>query len=299
MATEKTYLVWIKRYINFTGNRHPKTVDPAEISNYLSCLANQYHVSVNTQKTALNALVFLYQKFLRIEVGDLGFQLARKQRQLPSVLTPTEVRRILDQLSGRNKLILQILYGSGLRVSECLRLRVQDINLEQLSLTVVNGKGWKDRKTLLSPSLRSVLLNQIRLAKEIQHRDNLKGVGCSLTPALSRKYPAAFRSPNWAYIFPSSGLCPHPLTGEICRHHLHPTVVRKFLQPAVRQAGITDKRVTAHTFRHSFATHMLSKGADIRTVQELLGHNDVSTTQIYTHVIGRHFAGSTSPLEDL
>lgn len=299
LATEKTYLLWVKRYINYTGNQHPRSVSPSQIGNYLSYLTNEFNVSVNTQKTALNALVFLYQKFLQIEVGDLGFKLANRQRQVPTVLSPSEVQRILNQLQGRDKLILQLLYGSGLRVSECLRLRVQDIDIDQLSLTVFNGKGWKDRKTLLGSKIAESLADYINKAKNIQKADNLQGVGCSLTPAISKKYPSAFKSPNWAYIFPSSKLCAHPLTGEICRHHLHPSVVRKFLQPAVKMAGIEDKRITAHTFRHSFATHMLAGGADIRTVQELLGHNDVSTTQIYTHVLGKHFAGTDSPLDTL
>ena len=186
------------------------------------------------------------------------------------------------------------MYGSGLRVGECLRLRVQDIDLKRFALTIHDGKGRKDRQTLLSPKLQTALEERIDLAMEVQQQDNRRGVGCSLTPGLSRKYPNAFKSAAWAYIFPSSRLCHHPITGEICRHHLHPTVVRKFLGDAVKTVGLKYKRVTAHTFRHSFATHMLAAGADLRTVQELLGHNDVSTTQIYTHVLGRHYAGTRS-----
>ncbi|PCJ16548.1 MAG: recombinase XerD [SAR86 cluster bacterium] len=216
----------------------------------------QQRVSVNTQKTALNAIAYLFEKHLNSKMGDLGFRLATKQRTLPTVLGVEEVRSVLRQLNGRNKLILQLLYGSGLRVGECLRLR-------------------------------------------IQQKDNQNGVGSSMAPGLSRKYPNAFKSEAWAYIFPASKLCIHPLTGEICRHHLHPTVVRKFISGAVKSAQLKQKRVTAHTFRYSFATHMLSNGADIRTVQELLGHNDVSTTQIYTHVLGRHYAGTNSPLDSL
>jgi integron integrase len=256
-------------------------------------------VSVNTQKTALNAIAFLFEKFLKREMGDLGFRLASKQQTLPTVLSVEEVRSVLKSLEGRNKLILQLLYGSGLRVSECLRLRVQDIDLDRFSLTVYNGKGRKDRQTLLSTQLKPALEELIAAGIVVQQRDNKQGVGCSMTAALTRKYPNAFRSESWAYIFPSVKLCHHPITGEICRHHLHPTVVRKFLSDAVKTAGLTQKRVTAHTFRHSFATHMLAKGADLRTVQELLGHNDVSTTQIYTHVLGRHYAGTSSPLDSM
>jgi len=299
LSTEKTYLLWIRRFIHFTGNEHPSTVPLSQISAYLTYLAVQRQVSINTQKTALNAIAFLFEKYLKREMGDLGFKLAKKQQTLPNVLSVAEVRSVLGRLEGRNKLILQLLYGSGLRVSECLRLRVQDINLDSFALTVYNGKGRRDRQTLLSPKLKTVLEEQIVAGIAVQLRDNKQGVGCSLTPALSRKYPNAFKSEAWAYIFPSSKLCHHPLTGEICRHHLHPTVVRKFLSEAVKLAGLKDKRVTAHTFRHSFATHLLANGSDLRTVQELLGHNDVATTQIYTHVLGRHYAGTSSPLENL
>ena len=299
LSTEKTYLLWIRRFIHFTGNEHPATVPLSQISAYLTYLALQRQVSINTQKTALNAIAFMFEKYLKREMGDLGFKLASKQQTLPNVLSVDEVRSILSKLEGRNKLILQLLYGSGLRVGECLRLRVQDVDLERFALTVHNGKGRKDRQTLLSTQLKLALETQIIAAIAVQRKDNKQGVGSSMAPALSRKYPSAFKSEAWAYIFPASKLCHHPLTGEICRHHLHPTVVRKFISAAVKSAELKQKRVTAHTFRHSFATHMLARGADLRTVQELLGHNDMSTTQIYTHVLGRHYAGTSSPLDSL
>lgn len=298
-STEKTYLLWIRRFIYFTHCQQESDLSSDKIKDYLTYLAVERHVSINTQKTALNALVFLFNKQLGQEVGDLNFRLAKKQRSIPAVLSVDEVRRILDCLYGRNKLIIQLLYGSGLRVSECLRLRVQDINLTRFSLTIFDGKGRKDRKTILSPSLLKSLEEQIEQAVLRQQQDNEHGVGCSLPPALSRKYPSAFRSGAWAFLFPSRNLCAHPLTGELCRHHLHHTAVRKFLKTAVTEARIDHKRVTTHTFRHSFATQLLADGSDIRTVQELLGHNDVSTTQIYTHVLGQHFAGSRSPLDNL
>jgi len=299
MATEKTYILWIRRYIKFCNYQHPAQVDEKKITEYLSYLATSWNVSVNTQKTALNALVYLFEKHLGRTVGDLGFRLAKKQRRLPTVLTVNEVRKILECLEGRNKLIIQLLYGSGLRVSECLRLRIQDIDLSGYALTIFDGKGRKDRRTILSPKLRESLKREMEKGVEVQKGDNARGVGCSMSPGTSRKYPTAFKSPQWAYIFPSSSLCNHPLTGEFCRHHLHHTVVRKFLKQALSDAGINYKRVTTHTFRHSFATHMPAAGSDLRTVQELLGHNDVSTTQIYTHVLGRHYAGTNSPLDAL
>ncbi len=299
LKTEKTYLLWIRRFIYFIGKKHPADVASSEVTRYLTYLAVECHVTANTQKIALCALVYLYEKHLKRELGELGFRPARKQRSLPTVLSRQEIASILAQLEGRNKLILQLLYGSGLRVSEALGLRVQDVELQRLALTIYDGKGRKDRQTLLSPRLVVALEDQIAAAVELQAKDVAIGVGPSMHPSLARKFPNAARSPAWAYLFPSSGYCPHPLTGELCRHHLHPTVVRKFLKVAVEKAGVTHKRVTSHAFRHSFATHMLEAGSDIRTVQELLGHNDVSTTQIYTHVLGRHYAGAQSPLESL
>lgn len=299
IKTEKSYLNWIKRYIYFIKKQHPKDAGTQEVKDFLSWLATERHVAINTQKIALNALSFLYNKHLNQPLGDIGFSLATKQRSLPSVLTRQEVKLILDQLQGRNRLIFELLYGSGLRITECLRLRVQDVDLVHGALDIHDGKGRKDRRTILSLQLKEQLEETIKSAIKIQQKDNEQGVGCSLPYALSRKYPNAFRSPAWAYLFPASILCAHPYTGELCRHHLHYTVARKVLRRAVVASGITYKRVKTHTFRHSFATHMLASGADIRTVQELLGHSDVKTTQIYTHVLGRHFAGTASPLDTL
>ncbi|TVQ69149.1 MAG: integron integrase [Oceanospirillales bacterium] len=298
LRTEKTYIYWIKQFIYFHGKRHPCEMGAEEVKSFLSWLSVTRHVAVNTQKVALNALVFLYHKVLNQELGELGFQPARKQQRLPVVLTTEEVFKIIEQLSDRNRLIIQMLYGSGLRISECLRLRIQDICFSSLAVTVKDGKGNKDRVTLLSKQLVPALEEMIKVAIDVQKQDNANGIGPSLPYALGRKYPNAFKTPGWMYIFPSSTLCPHPLTGEVCRHHLHDSVVRKALQTAVRDSGVR-KKISCHTFRHSFATHLLQSGCDIRTVQELLGHNDVSTTQIYTHVIGQHYAGTTSPLDRL
>jgi integron integrase len=298
IRTEHAYLYWIKSFILFHQKKHPQHMGAEEVKNFLSWLANQRHVAVNTQKVALNALVFLYHKFLKLELGELGFKHAVKQRSLPVVLSSVEVAALLQHLKGLPALVVSLLYGSGLRVSECLRLRVQDVDLEHLSITVRDGKGRKDRQTLLSRSLVPMLKQRIEQALALQLQDNLKGIGPSLPFSLGRKYPSAYRQAGWMYLFPSTCLCAHPLTGVLCRHHLHDSVIRKALQPAVVASGIR-KKVNCHTFRHSFATHLLQSGYDIRTVQELLGHNDVATTQIYTHVIGQHYAGTVSPLDKL
>lgn len=299
IRTEKTYLFWIKQYILYNNKRHPAELAASEVKAFLTWLATHRHVAVNTQKVALNALVFMYHKVLKQELGEMDFSLARKQRHLPCVLAKVEIAAILKELSDRDRLIISILYGSGLRVTECLRLRIQDIDLNRLSLTVRDGKANKDRQTLLSPSLVPALQLAIQNSTQLQQSDNERGVGPSIPGVLAKKYRNAFRLPGWMYIFPSSGLCTHPYTGVTCRHHLHETVIRKALKRAVERAGITNKRVNCHTFRHSFATHLLQDGYDIRSVQELLGHNDLKTTQIYTHVIGQHYAGTRSPLDQL
>ena len=299
IRTEKAYLYWIRFYINFNNKRHPSELGGPEVKAFLSYLASERHVAVNTQKVALNALVFLYHKVLNRDLGDLGFTLATRQRTLPVVLTADEVSRILACLQGRNRLIVELLYGSGLRISECLRLRVQDVELSRCAITVRDGKGNKDRQTLLSHKLIPELELFIEAVIQLQQQDNEQGVGPSLPFALGKKYPNAYRSPKWMFIFPSTSLCKHPITGVTCRHHLHQTVLRKALGKAVYEAGVLKKKVNCHTFRHSFATHLLQNGTDIRSVQELLGHNDVKTTQIYTHVIGQHYASTKSPLDNL
>lgn len=299
LRTEKSYLFWMKKYILFHQKRHPSTMGSLEVKEFLTWLAVKRNVAVNTQKVALNALVFLYQKVLNQELGELGFSLATKQRHLPSVLSPTEVALIFQQLEGRDRLIIELLYGSGLRITEALRLRVQDIDFSNFSICVRDAKGNKDRQTLLSESAVEQLKIEITKALKLQKKDNEILAGPSLPHQLGVKYPNAYKSPAWMFIFPSSTLCSHPITGITCRHHLHDSIVRKFLKRTVALAGITHKRVSCHTFRHSFATHLLQAGCDIRNLQELLGHNDVKTTQIYTHVIGRHFINIRSPADNL
>ena len=299
IRTEKTYLFWIKQFILYNNKKHPSEMGAEEIKAFLTWLAVKRDVAVNTQKVALNAIVFLYHKVIKQELGHIDFTLATKQRHLPLVLSKSEVGAILQQLHHRDRLIISLLYGSGLRISECLRLRVQDVCFNRMALTVRDGKANKDRQTLLSQSVVPALQHAIAAALELQQEDCQNGVGPSLPGALAKKYPNAIRSPAWMFIFPSSGLCQHPITGNTCRHHLHGSVIRKSLHAAVVAAGLGHKRVNCHTFRHSFATHMLQDGYDIRSVQELLGHNDVKTTQIYTHVLGEHYAGTRSPLDGL
>lgn len=294
--TEKTYITWIKKYIYFIHKRHPKDCGPEEVKAFLSWLAKNRGVAINTQKLALNVMVFLYGTVLKQPLGELDFSLARKQRHLPTVLTPVEVARIIEHLPAREQLIAQLLYGSGLRISEALRLRVQNVDYTRDALQIFNGKGQKDRVTILCPEIKPLLEKYAEEAIALQAKDAKSGIGVSMPDALHRKYPKADTSPPWAYLFPSTTVCEHPVHGHLCRHHLHESVMRKAIKKAVFEAGIYNKRVNCHTFRHSFATHMLERGADIRTVQELLGHNDVKTTQIYTHVLGKHFAGTASPL---
>ncbi len=296
IRTEKSYLYWIKSYIRFHKRKHPKEMGKVEIIQFLDFLASDRNVTANTQRIALNALMFLYSKILEQPVANLGFKMASKPRYLPTVLSAKEAMLIIENLEGVHQLIVKMMYGSGLRVSEALGLRVQDIDFERNSVTIRNGKGNKDRVTLLSQKLKSSLLVQIDKALELQQLDNTNSVGPSMPDALSRKYPNGFRQPGWMFIFPSVSLCHHPINNRLCRHYLHTTVIRKALKRA-RVASNIHKRVTCHTFRHSFATHLLEAGTDIRTVQELLGHTDVKTTQIYTHIIGKHYAGTSSPLD--
>ena len=296
IRTEKTYLYWIRFFIRYHKMRHPAEMGKSEVEDFLSFVANDRNCSIGTQQIALNSISFLYKKFLDQPLGKLSFNHARHPRRLPTVLTRNEVSRILDSLPGVHRLIVQFMYGSGLRSSEALSVRVQDIDFEKQSVSVRQGKGRKDRITLLSHSINSVLQDQISHALEIQMSDNNNGIGPSIPDALGRKYPNAFRSPGWMFVFPSKITSNHPHNGKLCRHHLHQSVIRKAIKRAAIAAKIR-KRVTCHTFRHSFATHLLEAGTDIRTVQELLGHTDVKTTQIYTHVIGKHHAGTLSPLD--
>lgn len=299
IRTEQSYLYWIRYYIRFHRYQHPKDLGPEDVISFLDHLASDRHVTANTQRVALNAIMFVYSKILEMPMKNLGFKLATKPRHLPTVLSTLETRQVLDSIDDDlHRLIVEVMYGSGLRVSECLRLRIQDIDFDKKCLTVRDGKGGKDRVTILSQQLVPRLETQISKSIMLQKKDNQNSIGPSMPIALSRKYPTAFRSPSWMFIFPSRTICRHPLSNKFCRHHLHTSVIRKAVKRAVQACGVK-KRVTCHTFRHSFATHLLESGTDIRTVQELLGHSDIKTTQIYTHIVGEHYAGTQSPLDKI
>jgi integron integrase len=298
IRTEEAYVDWTRRFILFHRKRHPKEMGKDEIESFLSHLAVEGRVSASTQSQAKAALLFLYQKVLKVEVDWLKDVVAAKQPQrLPTVLTIDEVRSLLAHMEGVPWLIASLLYGSGLRVLEACRLRVLDIDFGMRQIIVRNGKGAKDRVTMLPESLVEALKSQLELARLQHQRDCEQGGGDVYLPfALDRKYPNAEKEWKWQYAFPSGRLSRDPRSGAIRRHHNEEQRVQRAVRQAALDAGI-EKRVTPHTLRHSFATHLLQGGYDIRTVQELLGHKDVRTTMIYTHVLNRGGHGVRSPLD--
>jgi len=288
---------WITRFIRFHGKRHPSTLSTVHIEQYLSHLANERQCSPATQRIALNSLIYLFVRFLGVSLDTLEFSKARQRRRLPVVLTHAEVMRIVALLPGTYRLMVELLYGSGLRLNELLSLRVKDLDFELKTLTVRSGKGDKDRTTLLPASLEEPLRAQVAHVEKLHKRDMEDGYGEVYLPhALARKYPNAARETGWQFLFPASRIGIDPRSGVQRRHHLHETSLRKAVTKARRQAGI-HKSVRCHTFRHSFATRLLQQGYDLRTIQKLLGHSDVKTTEIYTHVLGRGAMGVVSPLD--
>ena len=298
--TEQAYLAWVRRFIYFHDKRHPAEMGEPEINAFLTHLAVTEKVSASTQTQALAALLFLYRHVLGREVGDLqDLVRARRDVTLPVVLTRVEVRDILAQLSGDKWLIVSVLYGCGLRLMECLQLRVKDIDFDRREVTVHQTKGRKDRVTMLPASLVAPLQKQLRAVKLTHDRDLDEGWGrVSMPTALDRKYPNASTDWCWQWVFPQAKRWKNTRTGEQGRHHVHQTLVQRAVKEAVSRAGIA-KKAGCHTFRHSFATHLLESGYDIRTIQELLGHADVRTTMIYTHVLNRGGHGVRSPLDSL
>jgi integron integrase len=296
--TEKAYVAWIRRYILFHDKRHPSDMGAAEIQAFLSHLAVAGNVAAATQNQALSALLFLYRRVLGLELPWLdGIAKAKKPARLPTVLSVDEVRSVLAELDGVYWLIASLLYGSGLRLMECLRLRVKDVDLRMRQIVVRGGKGNKDRVTVLAESSVRPLQLHLQQRHEQHQRDRARGTGETHLPhALARKYPNAAREWGWQYVFAAGKDTPLPELGRKVRWHLHEKSVQHAVRDAVLRAGIT-RPASCHTLRHSFATHLLQGGNDIRTIQQLLGHKDVSTTMIYTHVAGIGATGTVSPLD--
>ncbi len=301
--TIESYIHWIKYFINYSNKTHPALMGDLEVERFLSYLVNQQNVSSATQSLALNALAFLYKEILKNELGlKLNFNLSRKPRTLPDVLTPAEVIKLLSQIPQQHHLLVSLLYGSGLRLMEAIRLRVKDIDFDYHCISVWNGKGNKHRRVTLATELIPELYQQIQRVKKYHYLDldNTEYKGVWIPNALSRKYPNAAKELKWQYLFPSSRLSTQPEKDAqyLRRHHLNESGIQKSVKIAANQLKL-EKRITCHTLRHSFATHLLQRGADIRTVQEQLGHSDLRTTQIYTHVLEHGANGVRSPLSDI
>jgi integron integrase len=298
--TEKAYCRWVKRFVRFHGTVHPRKLDAGHVRAFLDHLATERGVAASTQNQALNALIFLYEKVLDEDLGPIGaFERAQRSRRLPVVLTRDEVRAVLHHMKGANRLVALLLYGAGLRLTEALRLRVKDIDVQRGQILVRDGKGRKDRRTVFPQQAADPLQRHLRTVRVLHEEDCAAGYGAVYLPdALAQKYPNAAMAWKWQYIFPSRNRSVDPRSGVERRHHRSDSAVQRAVKKAVEAAQIT-KRASCHTFRHSFATHLIEDGYDIRTVQELLGHEDLRTTMVYTHVLNRGGRGVQSPLEKL
>lgn len=296
--TVEVYSRWVKHYVRFHGMRHPAALDAAHVREFLSHLAIRRKVSAATQNQALAALLFLYREVLGVPMGPpQGVQQAKQSRHIPTVLSLEEVARVLDALRGGARLMVSLLYGSGLRVAECCALRVKDVDVVRAEVVVRSGKGGRDRRTMLPESAVPALRAQMQQVRRVHAADLRAGRGAVVLPdALDRKLPHAATQFGWQWLFPAARTYVERDTGIIRRHHVDPSVLQRAVGEASRAAGIA-QRVSCHTFRHSFATHLLESGYDIRTVQELLGHRDVRTTMIYTHVLNKGGLGVRSPLD--
>jgi integron integrase len=298
LATERSYWAWVRQFLHFHHMRHPSEMGGYEISQFLSHLVLNKNVAVNTQKQALNALVFLYKHVLKLENIDISdWQPAKKPRTLPVVFSRQEAGLVLSQLSGSALLASLLMYGSGLRLQETLRLRIKDIDFSRHEITVRQGKGNKDRITMLPEKAVPLLHSHIEVSQRLHEKALAEGICFVHLPnALAKKYPNANKELAWQYLFASETLSKDPRTGNIGRHHLNPRTIQKSVKLAIKKSNI-HKHASCHTFRHSFATHLLESGYDIRTVQELLGHADVNTTMIYTHVLNKGGRGVISPAD--
>ena len=303
LRTEEAYGQWVRRYLKFHRDaagawRHPRELGPSDVVAFLNHLANVENVAAATQNQALNAISFLYAQVLGMDLGDVGeFLLAGKRRRVPVVLSKAEAQRLLSALTGTWQLMAQTLYGTGLRLMELLRLRVQDVDFERNQIVVRGGKGDKDRVTVLPDSVRRGIREHLKRVRLLWEADVREGFGEVYLPeALARKYPKAAREWHWQWVFPSRSRSRDPRSGKMRRHHVQETGLQRAVKVGLRLSGIT-KPASCHTLRHSFATHLLEAGYDIRTVQDLLGHKDVSTTQIYTHVMQKPGLGVKSPLD--
>ena len=297
--TEEAYVGWVRRYVDFVGMRHPADVGVSEVSRFLTHLAERGKVSGSTQNQALSALLFLYRDVLGTDIGWLADVVrAKRPHRLPVVLTRDEVRVVLDHLRGVQRLMAGLLYGSGLRLLECVTLRVKDVDVERREITVRAAKGNRDRITILPDRIAHELGPHFEQVRSLHRRDVAAGGRVPLPDALVRKYPGAGSEWGWQFVFPAARRAVDPRDGAPVRYHVHESVLQRAVREAARRSGLS-KRVTCHTFRHSFATHLLEDGYDIRTVQELLGHRDVNTTMIYTHVLNRGGRGVRSPADRL
>jgi len=298
IRTEEAYVAWIRRFILFHGKRHPLEMGAPEVEAFLTHLAVVRRVAASTQNQAFSALLFLYRDVLKQELGPIQeVERAKRPVRVPVVLTQAEARGLLAHLDGRYALMASLLYGTGMRLMECVRLRVKDVDFGYRQVTVCDGKGGKDRRTMLPEALMEPLRHQLAKTRAVHEQDLAAGFGEVYLPnALAVKYPGVGREWGWQYIFPSRKRSIDPRSGEERRHHLDEKGLQRAVKRAVREAGLA-KRATCHTLRHSFATHLLENGYDIRTVQELLGHADVATTMIYTHVLSRGGRGVRSPLD--
>jgi len=298
--TEQSYVMWVKQYIRFHNIQHPQNLDESDVSKFLTHLAINKRVAPNTQNQALNALVFLYRYVLDSPLKEIkNIKRASGKQKLPVVLNQQEIRALLKHLPYPHWLLASLMYGSGLRLMEVLRLRVKDFDFQYRVIRVMQGKGKKDRVVTLPDNVIDHIKKQIEHTRMLHNKDIEDGFGRTILPyALDRKYPSAAASIEWQFVFPATNRSQHPQTKQVSRYHIHEQTLQRAIKKALRKAGI-NKAASSHSLRHSFATHLLERGADIRTVQEQLGHADVRTTQIYTHVLQRGAGGVISPLNDI